>query len=331
MPTHLLSSTSGVSVSRSVKSVCHHGALLFALLMVIGCDRRNADNRPDSLSDTTAPINPAEDTSATLPTGWEADAGPYVILPTVDGGVSAGSLLRPGVDGDRLGDTAGLGAVVAPGRIELFSRAGKVGVAQLSVEQSRRIEPECAAWPTARLVFQAGTTTPPWTAAFADGRITAIPLDSIEGMSPRDSARLAADLTRLASGLRDDTSSTFRGLPFVVLRAYRSQGDDAFIIATLIRRINQEDAPKEERLVMVVEAPSGDVNRWRVAWFERAAGTEEELLVAEPLLAFRARESNDKRILFGRDDGVSLSAAVLSRGQSGWTLQWESPASGCDI
>ena len=307
------------------------GAPLLAFLFSIGCDRGTPDVNVDSLVDTTAPINPAVDSTATRATGWEADAGPYVILPTVDGGLMAGSLLRPGISGDRLGDTTGLGTIVAPGRIELFSRAGKVGVAQLSVEQSRRIEPECAAWPTARLMLSNGTDTAPWTAAFAEGRIVAIPLDSIEGMAPRDSAKLAADLTRLASALRDDTSSTFRGLPFVVLRAYRSKGDDAFIVATLIRRINQEDSPKEERLVMVVEAAHNDPSRWRVAWFERAAGTEEELMVAEPLLAFRARESNDIRLLFGRDDGVSLSAAVLSRDADGWKLQWESPASGCDI
>jgi hypothetical protein len=305
--------------------------MVLALVVVFGCDRDSPGVSGDSLGDSTTPINPAIDTTATLATGWEPDAGPYVILPTVDGGLLAGSLLRPGISGDRLGDTVGLGAVVAPGRIELFSRAGKVGVARLSVEQSRRIEPECAAWPTARLLFATGAETPPWTAAFAEGRITAIPLDSIEGMTPRDSAKLAADLTRLASALPDDTSATFRGLPFVVLRAYRAKGDDAFIVATLIRRINQEDAPKEERLVMVVESSNNDASRWRVAWFERAAGTEEELMVAEPLLAFRARESRDVRLLFGRDDGVSLSAAVLSRGAGAWTLQWESPASGCDI
>lgn len=284
----------------------------------------------DSLVDTTAPINPAEDSAATVASGWELDAGPYIVLPTVDGGVMAGSLLRPGVTGDQLGDTAGLGAVVEAGRVELFSRAGKVGEARMNVEQTRRIDPECAAWPTARFTLVAGADVAPWTAAFAEGRVTAVPLDSIEGLPARDSAALAVSLTRLASALPDDTSSTFRGLPFVVLRAYRATGAASpFVVATLIRRINQEDAPKEERLVMVVDAASANARNWRIAWFERAAGTEDELLVAEPLLAYRAAGANDVRLLFGRDDGVSLSAAVLARSASGWTLQWESPASGC--
>lgn len=304
---------------------------MFALLAAsAACDKPAPVDDDAAVPDSVAPVNPATDTAATVPTGWESDAGPYVILPTVDGGLHAGSLLRPGVGGDRLGDTTGLGSMVAPGKIELFSRAGRVGHAELSVEQTKRIEPECAAWPTARLSFEAGTESPSWTAAFAEGMITAIPLDSIEGMTPRDSAKLAADLTRLASALGDDTVATFRGLPFVVLRAYRARGDDPFIVATLIRRVNQEDSPREERLVMVVDAGASDPRRWHVGWYERAAGTEEELLVAEPLLAYRAHNANDVRLLFGRDDGVSLSAAVLARTADGWSLQWESPASGCD-
>ena len=296
------------------------------------CERNKPGGATDSLGETLAVGSaPTGDSAAPVASGWLADAGPYVVLPTVDGGLSAGSLLRPGVSGDRLGDTTGLGAIVQPRQLELFSRSGKVGVAELSVEQTRRIEPECAAWPTARLSFATGVSAPHWTAAFAEGRITAIPLDSIEGMAPRDSARLAADLARLASGLRDDTDPTFQGLPFVVLRAYRARDEDArFVVVTLIRRINQEDSPREERLVMVVDMIGDDARQWRVSWHERASGTEEELLVAEPLLAFRARNAKDVRLLFGRDDGVSLSAAVLSRTAAGWTLQWESPASGCD-
>jgi hypothetical protein len=131
--------------------------------------------------------------------------------------------------------------------------------------------------------------------------------------------------------LADDTSRTFRGLPFVVLRAWRTRGlDTAFIVATLARRVNQEDDPKEERLVMVVDAIGERVNTWTVAWHERAAGHEEELVVAEPLLAFRNVGASDVRLLFGRDDGVALGAAVLARGTTGWRVLWESAVAGCN-
>ena len=102
------------------------------------------------------------------------------------------------------------------------------------------------------------------------------------------------------------------------------------MIATLARRVNQEDDPKEERLVIVVDAIGNDAKRWSVAWHERAAGHEEELVVAEPLLAYRNIGVAEVRLLFGRDDGVALGAAVLSRASTGWRVLWESAVAGCN-
>lgn len=101
-------------------------------------------------------------------------------------------------------------------------------------------------------------------------------------------------------------------------------------MATLARRVNQEDDPKEERLVIVVDAIGDNAKLWTVAWHERAAGHEEELVVAEPLLAFRNVGVPDVRLLFGRDDGVALGAAVLSRKKTGWGVLWESAVAGCN-
>ncbi len=314
---------------------------LLALAVLAACDRPQPEPEVEPTVDSAVvqPVSPGTDTGVPIATGWEWDAGPFLILPTVDGGTSAGSLLRPGVTGQQLGDTSGIGAATGNGTVELFARSGLVGSARLSVEPGQPMDSSCAVWPVARLAVEPGAGAGAaaaglphaWTAAFPEGRVTAIPLDSIEGMSVRDSARLAANLTRLASALPENGGDSFTGLPFVVLRAYRShEPGHEFVVATLIRRINQEDSPLEERLVMVVDAATADVRKWRVGWFERASGTEDELLVAEPLLAFRAKGSEEIRVLFGRDDGFSLSAAVLARNKSGWSLQWESPASGCD-
>ncbi|QJR36851.1 hypothetical protein [Gemmatimonas groenlandica] len=301
------------------------------LLAAVACDSRPSSSNPDSASAAGGPGNADSVSTTVSSSGWDSGAGPFVVLPTVDGGLMAGSLLRPDASELTVGDTAGVGAASADGRLELFARSGKVGVARLTVEGAPRVDEGCTAWPVARLAVDAGVTVAPWTAAFAVGRVTAIPLDSIEGLASRDSARLATDLTRLASGLADDTSSTFRGLPFVVMRAWRTRGlDTAFIVATLARRVNQEDDPKEERLVVVVDAIGDNAKAWTVAWHERAAGHEEELVVAEPLLAFRNVGAPDVRLLFGRDDGVALGAAVLTRGRSGWRVLWESAVAGCN-
>lgn len=301
------------------------------VLLLAGCDRTGSAESGDSSVAARTPSRPDSMATTVSSSGWDVAAGPFVVLPTVDGGMVAGSLLLPEASDTTVGDTVGVGALLGDGRLDLFSRGGRVGGARLTVEASVVADPACSAWPVARLAVDAGVALAPWTAAFASGRITAVPLDSIEGMAPRDSARLAADLTRLASKLPDDTSATFRALPFVVLRAWQSRGlDSGVVVATLARRVNQEDDPKEERLVLVVEAPTDKGSTWTVGWHERAAGHEEELVVAEPLLAFRAVGARDVRLLFGRDDGVALGAAVLSRQGGVWRVLWESAIAGCN-
>lgn len=301
------------------------------LLFSVACDRNGSAPAPgngDTVGGSSAPDSLSADE---LGSGWDATAGPFVVLPTVDGGLVAGSLLLPEATESTVDDTTGLGRAMGDGRLDLFARGGKVGEARLTVERAPKVEPGCTAWPVARLSTDPAQPLTGWTAAFAAGRVQVIPLDSIEGLASRDSARLAADLTRLASGLPDDTSATFRGLPFVVLRAWRSRGlDSGFVVAALARRVNQEDDPKEERLIMVVEAASPEANRWQVGWHERAAGHEEELVVAEPLLAFRVAGDANVRLLFGRDDGVALGAAVLTRVVGQWRVQWESAVAGCN-
>jgi hypothetical protein len=305
------------------------------VLLVVACDRSPSPGVGDSAGGVVNGSGADSIATTVSSSGWDIAAGPFLVLPTVDGGMVAGSLLLPEATDTTVSDTTGVGALLGDGRFDLFARSGKVGVARMSVEAGASSERGCSAWPVARLSVDAGVTVLPWTAAFAAGRVTAIPLDSIEGLAPRDSARLAADLTRLASRLPDDTSATFRALPFVVLRAWRGRNTDTeaaggFVVATLARRVNQEDDPKEERLVIVVDAPGSDSKEWTVGWYERASGHEEELVVAEPLLAFRATGARDVRLLFGRDDGIAFSAAVLSQSPGGWRVLWESALAGCN-
>lgn len=276
-------------------------------------------------------------------TGWEVGAGPFLVLPTVDGGQDAGSLLRPDATDLTVGNVAGLPANGSGTLLELFSRSGRVGESTFSIDAAAPLDSGCTAWPTARLGRSAFTLAPgagvvggtsangAWTAAFVKGRVTLVPLDSIEGLSSRDSSMLAANISRLASALADDTVATFRGLPFVVLRAYRgSLGEQSFVVTTLVRRVNQEDAPREERLVMVIDGEKSAPATWTVGWWERAAGREEELVVSEPLLAFHLAGSMTPQLLFGRDDGEALSAATLVREGKSWRVQWESALAGCD-
>lgn len=311
-----------------------HKPLIWRLsvwLAVLGaCDKTP---RPGAV-DTTQPVVPTIASDTVRPavgTGWEANAGPFIVLPTVDGGRDAGSLIRPEANDSTVSDTTGLRAYAAKGRIELFSRGALLGEARLSVERATNIDSGCTAWPVARLTGADGSLPRGWTAAFAKGKLTLVPLDSIEGLNTKDSAALAANIARLASSLPDDTVATFRGLPFVVLRAYRGEGGgNAFVVTTLVRRVNQEDAPREERLVMVIDGDRSAPATWKIGWHERAAGREDELVVSEPLMAFQLAGQTRTHLLFGRDDGEALSAAMLVRQGGLWRVMWESALAGCE-
>ena len=320
------------------------GIALVTVALLAACDRAQNVARGDS---AVPGIPPAANDSLRPPvgTGWDVAAGPFLILPTIDGGQDAGSLVRPDATDLTVGDTAGIG-VFASNRVELFSRGALIGEATLTLEKAAGLDSGCTAWPVARLggmprsalapgsgVVAPGSiaVTHRWTAAFVKGRITLVALDSIEGLPPRDSAALAINISRLASALADDTVATFRGLPFVVLRAYRGNlGNQSFVVTTLVRRVNQEDAPREERLVLVIDGDLATPATWTVGWHERASGKEDELVVSEPLLAFRMSGASRVNLLFGRDDGEALSAAMLVRDGAAWKVLWESALAGCD-
>lgn len=305
------------------------GAAL-GLLLLAACDRAAPPVPAESTATAVGTASPERAAAPPGGSGWDLDAGPLLVLATVGDGYGTGSLLRPDATDSTVSDTSGVGSLIGDGRLDLFGRSGLVAGARLGVEAAPQIDLECSAWPVARISVDGVAAVAPWTAAFRAGMVAAIPLDSIEGLAPRDSARLAVDLARIASRLPDDTSATFRGLPFVVLHAWQTRGlDSGFVVATMVRRVNQEDAPQEERVVLVVDTPAADAKRWTVGWHERAAGFEDELVVAEPLLAFRAAGGGPVQLLFGRDDGVALSAAVLSREGGAWRVRWESAIAGC--
>jgi hypothetical protein len=317
------------------------------MALMAACDRRTPDTPAES-GTVVFYANPADSLRPPVGTGWDAAAGLVLVLPSVDGAVDAGTLIRPEATELTVGDTAGLGAVA--GKLELFSRAALYGEASYVAEKVGGLDAGCTAWPIARLAGLpnsglapgAGVVTPgapvaprAWTAAFQKGKVSLVAMDSIEGLATRDSANLAANLARLASALKDDTATTFRGLPFVVLRAFRAGASGQnFVVATLVRRLNQEANPLEERLLMIVDGDLATPGTWNVGWHERASGREEELVVSEPLLAFLPTGNPKVHVLFGRDDGTALSATMLSREgsgvASGWKVLWESALAGCD-
>src|SRR6185503_4513950 len=92
--------------------------------------------------------------------------------------------------------------------------------------------------------------------------------------------------TRLASALPNDSAGRFSGLPFVVRGVWRFSipQNRQVIAATLVRQINQEATPLQERTFLVAERSPAD-STLSTAYSERSYGDEETVERHEVLAA----------------------------------------------
>ena len=190
------------------------------------------------------------------------------------------------------------------------------------------IDEECAVWPAVSLSMDSARA---WTVAFQRGVATAIELRPIESLASSDSARLAADLTRLAAALPNDTARAFRGLPFVIRAAHGftpTPGIEA-AVAEVARRVNVEANPREETLLLVAERASGS-REWQVAYSERASGSEAHVERATPLAAVKLGATASPTLVVERTGTDWIAYALVQRQADGrWRESWESAYSGC--
>jgi len=291
--------------------------------------------REPALAPVTIDITPVDSAARLTPSSYDPSLGPLLLLPQLEDGTgTVVFVLSPLLPLEvPLGDTVGIGARLGSRVVTLYGREGVHGERVLS-----QVEPSsgasCPSWPTGRLSPRlqdsVGGAPRSWRIALASGRVDAVVLDSIETLPARDSALLAASLTRLASGLAEDSSSAFRGLPFRVTRAFRSQGiTESFVMGELVRRVPQEDRPLEERVFVVVSASSREASSWRIAWHERVSGREEEVTATEPLAVVQTGSPRHVVVFLGRDDGTGTAVSLLERVNGRWRVRWESPVTGC--
>ena len=190
------------------------------------------------------------------------------------------------------------------------------------------IDEECAVWPAVAL---SADSARPWTVAFQRGVASPIALRPIESLASPDSARFAAQITRLAASLPNDTSRAFRGLPFVIRAAhtFAPEGTAESVVAEIVRRVNVEANPREETLLLIAErdAPGSD---WRVAYSERSSGDEMNVERAMPLAAVRIGSGARPTLVIERTGADWVTYAFLQRDHVGaWRQSWESAYSGC--
>ena len=308
------------------------GALLSSLLASAACER--AKDVPSN--DTAVPAPSPPETTATpppppLPAAWDSAAGPALIVagPTP----AEAFVIFPAYTDSTMLDTAHFElGTVRGSRIDLFARGRLAGKARLTSAVAAASD-TCTSWPSARIVSLDGSSPiPAWTVAFAGTRAAAIAVDSIEGLAPADSAKLAVEVTRLASALPNDTAPAFRGLPFVVRSVRRFRVDDAdVLVAEAVRKVNLEANPRQEQVLIIAERDSGMTTpRYEAAYIERVSGPEETIEATDVLAVVVLGANRRPTIILGRDYGDGVSYTLLERdGRKRWRARWSSAYAGC--
>jgi hypothetical protein len=296
--------------------------------------------RTDSTT-TATPVLPSSTTVASS-SGWEAHNGPALFAPGAEGALQ---VVLPTVTDSTFADSAAWrGATLArrdgaPAEVDLLARAGLVGTVRLAATGVPIPDAGdgCIAWPGVRPAEGAPTQ---WLVGFARGIALPVPLDSIETLAPADSARLAADAARLASRIPNDTAVAFAGLPFFVRTAYRFRLDDGttVLVADVTRRIGQEADPREQHVFLVAEraadaaATAADpaADPWRLGWFSRTSGPEDETEMRELLAVAQMGGARVPTLVLGVTYEEGSSYALVTRGADGaWRERWSSAYTGC--
>lgn len=313
--------------------------------MTVACSDRPTPETPAPPIDSAAtPIAPVDSAAPLTPSTWDTSLGEVLLLPPFDASSPTRALvLRPSqpLEADPA-DTLGLRSRLAITRVALLSRRGMVGevaLAGATLEQpsatGSAASPSATCGDPPRVTWAAPSDSLAaaqrgWLVALPVGVATAVPFDSIEALATRDSATLAAGLTRLASGVVEDSASVFRGLPMTVVRAYRStRGAPGLVVADLMRRVPQEDQPLVEHLTLVVEQTGSAAASWRVVWSERLTGREEEVLAFAPLALLERADPTQRALLLGRDVAGDPELLLLEHRAGRWVVRWSNPLIDC--
>jgi hypothetical protein len=191
------------------------------------------------------------------------------------------------------------------------------------------IPDECSSWPHVSLAVDSQAVG--WTVALEQGRFNPVTPDSIAALPRADSTRLVMELARIASAAPGDTVEALQGIPYVVRRGYRFTvpGAPSIMLAEISRSLPQEAFPAQEVMLLLVEQDSL-TSRYRLAYVERASGTEETVESTELLVAGQVTGQNQLVMLLARDSGDGVTYSILEReGPRKWRVRWNSPYAGC--
>ena len=306
--------------------------VVLALCAAAACDR----TRPAPARDSPTPQTPGRAPTAGRATpgvssSWDPTAGPALVVASATPG-EALVVLPQYPDTTTLDSLRFDVAALQNAPVELFARGRLLGEAQLGVSV-QPFEGGCSQWPIGHVTTPSGAVPAGWTAAFLRGRALPLRVDSIEALSRADSARLVADVARLASALPNDTSKAFHGLPFVVVRLRRFHPAPGIetIVADVVRKLSTEANPQQEQLLVVAERDSGAVTApLEAAYAERVSGPEETLSGLDFVAAVLLGDARRPSLVFAHEYGDGVYFTLVERvDRAKWQRRWKSAYAGC--
>ena len=297
--------------------------VLTIAVLLAGCRGENPQ-KADSARGSLSPVYPS---APAVNPNWNAEAGPVIVVSRGSDNDSIAVVL-PEVTDSVLEGLQGDAAPIAGLSFDLFGRRGMVASAIPASPIARAdTSQDCVAWPSARL----RSGQPDWEVGFVTKHATAIPLDSLAGLSSADSSALAVALTQTAASLQVASDPTFRGLPFRVISAYTFRLDSVdVVVANIVRTVNEEANPRVEHLVIFGERPRGASGKYAVSYYSRSAGREESAQATDVLAVVRIGTAKRPVVVVNvaNDEGGNLG--LVERTASGkWIATWHSAFTDC--
>jgi hypothetical protein len=306
--------------------------VVLTAMLVLACERTPPAS---ARKDTVVSVAPPPETTV-VPvveaSKWDSTAGPalFVLGPTVQEALVIMSRYTDTTAIDSLRLDVG---TLRSKPIDLFAAGSRIGRARIGAITVTTRSDSCRTWPIARLEPRLTDTTVYEAAVgFEAEHAAEWPVDSIAALPQADSARLVADIARIASALPGDTAAAFRGLPFVVTNAWRTKagGGPQVIAAIVIRNVNQEANPRQERILLLAERDTLTTTaRYIPRYSERVTGLEETVETTDVIAMVLLGADRRPTVVVARDAGNGTSYALIERIAGVWQRRWASAYAGC--
>jgi hypothetical protein len=272
-------------------------ATLILLMVAASCGR--SDSASQTLRGSSSAV--ADSAAVAVSGEWPLDLGTALVIPA---------------------DTENLAVILYPAtpsaRIDPKSEIVLLGSGGDVVRSNATAATDSAHCGDAPMLGVGRSASATWSVGLSGAKARAVLSDSLEMMSHSDSVLYQTEGSRLASTV-SGASARHTGLPFSLVAVRRLRFADTTIVALqLVRRVNQEANPAEERTLVVAERVGSGA--FTAVHSDRSEGTEEMAAHFDLIGAFRA--GSTLYLMISSDAATGSTIQILERSGGTWRVRW---------